>query len=614
MTTTRIHEIAKSCCSSQGDLVHKIKPLSTSDSKKLFFKTIFGCEEMCPSNLIEASDDILRKCSGLPLAINAISSLLATGKTKEEWDSIRYSIGFAHAKNPDIDAMAYILSLSYFDLPLYLRSCLLYLTMFPEDYEIGRRRLVYRWISEGFIHGRDGENLVELGETYFCELVNRSLIQALNIGYDGKASHCRVHDSILDFLIYKSTEENFCTVLSKHSKLDSRVRRLSLVRIFGSVEQLDLSHARSLGAFGYFQEHLPSFVKLNSLRVLDLQYCVGLENYHVKDIGKHFQLRYLNISANWNISELPKKIGNLEYLETLDASFTRLVELPESVTRLNRLARLFVPEETKFPDGIGNMWNLQELGDIHAFKQSLNFLEELGKLTNLRKLRIIWDSEKSDEAIHKEKMLMSSLCKLDTCNLQTLCITFFLTEKDATFIGHHLFPLNSIREIGLCTGQLCWITKWLVSLVSLKKITISGRVEIEQQDLEMVGRIPSLVEFELDCRCVGPMVFSSGGFQQLQKLELNLGFTGLMFQMEALPNLKKLGIQIHLLEFISGGGDFGIGIQHLSSIAWVRIVLDCSGVRAAEVEAAACAFKAMADAHPSHPTLEMRRELTWLVL
>lgn len=253
VTTTRIYDVAKSCCSSDGDLVYNIKPLGVHDSKKLFFNRTFGCEEKCPPNLKEASEDILKKCGGLPLAINAISGLLVTRKTKEEWNHVRCSIiGFAQGKNSEVDAMNYILFLSYFDLPLYLRSCLLYLTMFPEDYKIERQRLVHRWISEGFIRGENGEDLAELAETYFHELINRSLIQPVDIGYDGKAPSCRIHDTILDFLIHKAVEENFCTQLRNNLKPCDRIRRLSLMgnedeRI---IEQLDLSHARSLGVFG----------------------------------------------------------------------------------------------------------------------------------------------------------------------------------------------------------------------------------------------------------------------------------------------------------------------------------------------------------------------------
>ncbi|XP_044354262.1 disease resistance protein RGA5-like [Triticum aestivum] len=490
MTTTRIYDVAKSCCLSYGDhLVYKIQPLGVPDSKKLFFKRIFGCEEKCPSNLKQVSEDILKKCGGLPLAINTISSLLATGKKEEEWYSVRSSIGFAQGTNSDINTMNYILSLSYYDLPLCLRSCLLYLTMFPEDYDIEMERLVHKWISEGFIHGEDGKDLFEIGETYFLELVNRSLIQPIHISYDG-ASSCRVHDTILDFLIYMSTEENFCMLLSNHSKSVSRVRRLSLMgnEDQESVEKLDLSHVRSLGSFGYHLECLPSLPKLNAHRVLDLCSCNGLRNYHLKCIGRLFQLRYLNISLT-NITELPREIGDLEYLETLDASGAELNELPESVTRLKRLARLFVPKQTKFPDAVGNMENLQEFGySINTFVQSVKFLEELGKLTNLRKLSIQWDTRELEEASCKGEKLVSSLCKMDECKLRNLHILLYLREGDG-FVGHPSIPaLNSIRSITLGCGRISWIAQWLISLTNLELLVVNG-AEMEQQDVNMVGSI-----------------------------------------------------------------------------------------------------------------------------
>ncbi|VAH25148.1 unnamed protein product [Triticum turgidum subsp. durum] len=618
MTTTRVNDVARACCSSVRGLIYRMKPLNEDDSKKLFYKRIFGSEEDCPFDLKEASADILKKCGGLPLAINSISSLLATRQTKEGWDQVRCSIQFAKDKSSEIEAMNYILSLSYFDLPHYLRSCLLYLTLFPEDYEIKRERLVHRWISEGLICREDGEDIVELGDRYFHELVNRSLIQPVQIGYDGKASYCRVHDIILDFLISKSADEGFCTLLGNHSNLthfsDRKVRRLSLM---GDGEQgngikpnkLDLSHLRSLSTFGYgFGKQVPFFLKSNALRVLDLEGCRGLKDHHLKNIGRFSQLRYLNI-YDTGISELPGQIGDLQYLETLNAFSDSLDELPETINRLQRLMHLSVSRFTRLPDGIGNMKNLRALWNVNILKQSLKFVHGLSELTKLRTLTINWDADEIEGRKlfgHKES-LVSSLCKLDACNLRTLCIYLDLGEKDGHLGDNPFIPsLNSIQDIHLYGGEICWMTKWLVSLVNLQKLTIYVAV-IEQQDLQMIGDIPTLVEFNLDV--CGTCVVTDRGFQQLQKFVIKCN--DLMFESGAMPKLVEFCLSIRSIKFNSadsGAGGFDFGICHLSSLDTVHVTIDCRGVRAAAVEATEGAIRSMSRIHPNHPTLEITRK------
>ncbi|XP_037446341.1 disease resistance protein RGA5-like [Triticum dicoccoides] len=602
MSTTRNNDIANACCSCDRDLVYKIKPLSDADSAKLFFKRIFGDEESCPSSLKEVSKDILRKCAGLPLAITAISSLLATGKTEQEWNQVRSSITSVEGKSSDIEAMKYILSLSYFDLPFHLRSCLLYLTMFPEDYEVERKRLVHRWISEGLIRGKDREDLVELGNTYFHELINRCLIQPVEVKYNGKASSCRVHDTVLDFLIYMSDKENFCTLLSKKAKSDRRIRRISLMGNEDPeiIEQLDLSHARSLGAFRPTNQ-LPSLVKSEALRVLDLRRCEQLA-YHVEDIGRLIQLRYLNIRGC--VIELPKQIGDLEYLETLITD-PNLSVLPESVSRLKRLARLSVGNSTKLPDAFGNMENLQELWEINPFIQSPKFVEELGKLINLMKLKILLRSSRF--ASYEEKCIVSSLFELDNCNLRKLSITFEWGVEDG-FIRDMCFPsLNCVQSICLWHRETRLFAKWLLSLANLQKLRIV-RGKIEQQDIEMFGTISTLVKFQLALDSEDPIsiIIRSEGFQQLQMFVLKW-FNGLKFEAGSMPSLKVLQLLVHVRKLKDCGNDFDFGIQHLASLGSLHVDIFCLGAKAADVEALEHGLKSMVEANPNHPALEIRK-------
>ncbi|OEL22464.1 hypothetical protein BAE44_0016517, partial [Dichanthelium oligosanthes] len=101
-----------------------------------------------------------------------------------------------------------MVTLSYNHLPSHLKPCFLYLSIFPEDFEIQRRSLVDRWIEEGFIRARVGRTIEDVGESYFNELMNRSMIlPSSRVGIDGKVKSCRVHDVIRDIMVSFSREE-----------------------------------------------------------------------------------------------------------------------------------------------------------------------------------------------------------------------------------------------------------------------------------------------------------------------------------------------------------------------------------------------------------------------
>ena len=122
-----------------------MKPLLLELAQELLCRIAFqfDLEKQCPLELKELFLDIVRRCEGLPLAIEAIGGLLSTkGIDALQWKSTEFE------SNLHLTYIKKILSFSYLNLPYYLNSCLLYLCMFPEDDSVSSRRLIRLWIAD----------------------------------------------------------------------------------------------------------------------------------------------------------------------------------------------------------------------------------------------------------------------------------------------------------------------------------------------------------------------------------------------------------------------------------------------------------------------------------
>ncbi|KAH7514836.1 hypothetical protein FEM48_Zijuj11G0132700 [Ziziphus jujuba var. spinosa] len=231
MVTTRNAEVASASCVEIHDKVYNLEPLSPEESWELLCKKTFQGKP-CPRNLEEVCHCILNRCGGLPLAIVAISAVLATKDDAniDEWASLCHTFGPEIGENYRLDNMKRVLSLSFNDLPYYLKSCFLYLSMFPDFRKIETMRLIRLWIAEGFVIEKEGMTPEEVAEGYIKELLDRSLIQVAGTTSCGRIKSCKVHDLLREIVIQKSKDQNFGVVVKEQGMLPEKVRRLSVVK------------------------------------------------------------------------------------------------------------------------------------------------------------------------------------------------------------------------------------------------------------------------------------------------------------------------------------------------------------------------------------------------
>ncbi|XP_047065354.1 disease resistance protein RGA5-like [Lolium rigidum] len=621
ITTTRIVSVAKLCSSSTHDLVYQMTPLSDDDSKRLFYKRIFSHESECPHEFEKVSIDILKKCGGVPLAIITIASLLASdGKVKpeDEWHVLLESIGRGLKEDPNVEQMLKILSFSYYDLPSHLKTCLLYLSMFPEDCKIRKDQLIWMWIAESFVQpGKEKISLFEMGETYFNELVNRNMIQPVYFEFAvGQVDACRVHDMVLDLISSLSREENFVTILNGTADSmysEQKYRRISLQ--YASKEELQTTppksvsvlQVRSIAAFKPGIDLMPPFSSFGVLRVLDLTGCNlgGHGNLHLRDLGSLLHLRYLGL-AETGISELPEEIGKLQFLQMLDLRVYNIEGLPCSLIKLGKLmCLLLLPHNCKkFPDGFGNLSSLEVLSKIHG--DSVSTVNELGRMVNLRNLDIEFDNVTLD----LEEAFVESLGKLS--NIQSIQIgTVHYNPISMHMLGERWVPARSLREFS--TGGYikfstlpAWIKNNPSRMSHLSKLNI--RVgDLKQEELESLGSLPSLDELSLFTHRPRLLVIRANGFHQLLYFKVfSETPSHIVFQPEAMPKVQMVDIYINLRvakdEAAANGGDwFDPRMVNLSSLRDVEVKVTSSGVTVGEGKQAEAALKNSLRAHPNRP-------------
>ncbi|CAA2982437.1 probable disease resistance RF45 [Olea europaea subsp. europaea] len=410
-----------------------------------------------------------------------------------------------------------IVSLCYDDLDAHPKLCLLYLMLFPQEYDISIRRLLRLWLAEGFVKRPEKQDVLQEDEVkkYFDNLVIRSLIQVSKLRSDGSPRKCRLLGVLRDSLLDKARDIRLFHV---HVHPHDEVAASDIVR--GPVEYADANNCsldrskfpylHSYVSFNFQKKDIPATGVGNLLsnmigkgfgllRVLDLEgvYKPRLPN----NLGDLFLLRYLGLRWTF-LDKLPKSVGDLPYLETLDLKHTYINRIPTSIWKLKHLQHLDLNEislDKEMPlHRSGSLPPLLTLRGLSVDPESpVN--KCLSKLTQLRELGISFRLNNPDDNLSQamsgsRKYLLEWISNLT--NLESLRLRSKDDNGRPSELG--LQPLSALVKLSNLNllGKLQTLPEVCQFPPNIKVLTLSVS-QLVDDPIPTLGELRSLTVLRL---------------------------------------------------------------------------------------------------------------------
>uniref|UniRef100_A0ACD5WQN9 Uncharacterized protein n=1 Tax=Avena sativa TaxID=4498 RepID=A0ACD5WQN9_AVESA len=543
ITTTEIEDVALSCCSYQSAAcIFEMVTLSDSQSKDLFTSAVFRSGEQYSPLLHKVTGEIIRRCAGFPQAIICISSVVASQGDANRVQNREQILNSLPTDTTSSQILKQVIEFCYNCLPSCLQTCLLYLSLYPENYIILKEDIVKQWVAEDFILA---PNKMEVAGSYFDILVSMGLIQQIDVDYSDEILYYAVHHTVHALITSKSIKENFVTVMDysqRTGRFSNNVSRLSLQ--FGSATHATspastttgLSQLRSLAYFGLGSCWPASVYEFKLLRSLILHIWADKPRagagVDLRRISELLLLRYLQVTCNDTV-HLPYQLHDLKELETVDINAT-VGAVPSDIFHLLSLLHLRLGAGTEVPDVTG---------------------------------------------ILKSATLIPPFSLDDESSSPPIC--------------------SSVKTIDLFL-PICRIPKWIGKFRKLSILKIVVR-QLLRDDMNNMQGLPSLTVLSLyvQQRTREHTVFPTESFSALEYFEFRCGVLRLIFQKGAMPNLRRLK-----LGFDAGRGkQYGcslVGFEHLSNVQEIVAIIGvAAGAEESGWEAAKTAFQKSIGNHPS---------------
>uniref|UniRef100_A0A2N9J952 Uncharacterized protein n=1 Tax=Fagus sylvatica TaxID=28930 RepID=A0A2N9J952_FAGSY len=529
LVTTRNREVALHI--DPGGFLHEPGCLNEDQGWELLQKKAFSRKDpdfrIC-EGMEKLGREMVARCAGLPLAIIVLGGLLATKETLDEWDivhrNIKSHIGRGR-KQGQQSRVHEVLALSYHELPYQLKPCFLYLSHFPEDFDIPTKKLVRLWVAEGFVSPKyelEGDELLEdFAERCLVELINRCMVQVGVTGSSGRIKSCRLHDLMRDLCLSKAKQDNF----------------LHIVNPWGRNEKADSSTGNLVCL---------ETLNLETIEELSWESTVLIPTV----IWKMKQLRHLYLPKWCNyLTDDKLQLANLSNLQTLVNFPTNKCDVRDLLS-LTNLKKLVLNDPRDFQD-FGEIFNppnkkLNSLRSLTMKTEMLSFPDkvvDVGQVVQgcprLHKLHIEGRINKLPDY---QEFQAARLPRISSCLTK-------LTLWGSRLVEDPMPVLEKLPNLRVLRGWEAFIGLQMVcsdkGFPQLKSLLLRGLPNLQEWTVE-AGAMPSLFRLEIsDCNKLVTAPHGLKFVSMLQELEIRW-----------MPRAFK-----HRLE--EGGEDFYI-VQHIA--------------------------------------------------
>lgn len=425
----------------------KVEFLREKESWQLFAEKVRRHDILNSQPIKSHAEAIVKKCSGLPLALITIGKAMANKETEEEWIAATYMLNNSPTELRGMKDVFTLLKFSYEELANdTLKSLLLYCSLFPEDCSIEKEQLIEYMVGEELLLSSHEGSVQFMGHALIGDLKFACFLETGN-----EVTQVKLHDIVQNFALWIASdcgadEMKFLVKPSAglteapSAEIWKRAHRISLIDI--DITELsevpDCPHLSTLllqwnNSLSKISREF--FQLMPALKVLDLSYTSIREI--PESISHLVELRYLDLSGT-KLSTLPKEMGSLAKLRYLDLKRTHYIQkIPrEAIAGLSQLRVLNLyfsyggwnvqdfetEDEIRFVD-LAKLRHLTTLGitvtelttleELFVFKNCIQFLY----ITSCERLYKLQLSSKPGDGKRLRRLSI-----IDCCDLRCLAV------------------------------------------------------------------------------------------------------------------------------------------------------------------------------------------------